>query len=62
MATVNPADDLKIAPEATREDLIEKWVYRALGALKAGEKDLAEELMVDILYLIGRGGVQRSAP
>lgn len=59
---MKPADDLTIKPDASNEDLIEKWVYRALGALKAGEKDMAEELMVDILYLIGRGGVTRAAP
>ena len=57
------ADDLAIAPEASTEDLIEMWARRALAALKDSEKDLAEELLVDILFLIGRGPrVSKGAP
>jgi hypothetical protein len=52
-----------IADEATPHDLIEMWTRRALGALRDGEKDLAEELLVDILFLIGRGpAVAKGAP
>jgi hypothetical protein len=52
-----------IADEATPHDLIEMWTRRALGALRDGEKDLAEELLVDILFLIGRGPtVAKGAP
>src|SRR5215475_4225343 len=39
----------------SKNDNIEAWVLRAIKALQDGEKDFAEELMVEILYLIGRG-------
>jgi len=41
---------------ATNEDLIERWVRRAILELQSGNRDFAEELMVDVLYLIGRNG------
>lgn len=43
------------APDATREDDIECWIRRAIVELREGNKDFAEDLLVDVLYLIGRG-------
>lgn len=41
--------------ELSREDWLGRTARRAIDALKSGEKDFAEELLIDILYLIGRG-------
>ena len=60
---MKPADDLAIAPEASTEDLIEMWAQRALRALRSHDRELAEELLVDILFLIGRGPrIPKGAP
>lgn len=52
-STASPANTAE--PEASRDDLIEKWIRRAIVELQSGEREFAEDLMVDVLYLMGRG-------